>query len=105
MMKTDGMLNNNDIYYFPRQTSNIMFVKGQKYVYIYPISYDLMSKGQIYTFHNFDNNEFYSGALSNIEFIDNFGKIYSISPYICGYFISLKKYRKKKLEQLKKASI
>lgn len=89
-----------NIYYFPTMTKNVMFVKGEKYIYLgkYIISHR-MHKNNIYTVENF-----ICGSLSHITFIDNKGTKYFIQPFDCGYFRSLKEHRKLKLEQIKKAS-
>jgi len=96
------LIEEENIYYFPTMTTNVMFVKGEKYVYLgkYIVSHR-MFKNKIYTVKDFT-----VGSHSNyIIFIDEYGKEYYIHPFDCGYFISLKKHRKIKLDKINKASI
>ena len=86
-------------YYFPTMTKNIMFVREEKYICL-DSHYIKIKKYEILTLHNFKNNDW----RSPIEFKNDAGEIFRISCWDCGSFISLKKYRKIKLEKIKKAS-
>lgn len=83
-------------YYFPTMTKNIMFVRGEKYVctsnYV-----GKMKKGQVYILDDFINGN----PLASLDFKDEFDKIYKVSAFDCGSFISLKKFRLNKLTKLK----
>lgn len=90
-------------YYYPTQTKNIMFIKGEKYVCLCNLCNERMKKGKIYTCEDFTVGSVYN----SIWFIDeksfttdNDG--FHISPFDCGSFVSLQKYRKLKLEKLNK---
>lgn len=97
---TDTIIEHTDkYYYFPTMTKNIMFVRGEKYICLSD-NIGRMIKGKIYIVDDFVNGN----VLLSIDFKDEFGKIYSISPFNCGSFVSLKKQRKDKLKKLKKLS-
>jgi hypothetical protein len=88
-------------YYFPTTTKNILFVRGEKYVYLYKKferRFHLFEYNHVYICHDFENGN----VLGHILFRDEFGSLYAISPFDGGYFISLKQYRKRKLEKLSK---
>ena len=96
----DTIIEHNDkYYYFPTMTKNIMFVRGEKYICLYDRIRGMI-KGKTYIVDDFINGN----VLISIDFKDEFGKIYSISPFECGSFKSLKKQRKDKLNKLKKLS-
>lgn len=85
-------------YYFPSQTKNIKFIRGEKYIfnskYIYETDFKYQETYICYDFINKINDPQY------IYFIDSDDKIYKTSPWDIGSFISLKEYRLKKLKQL-----
>ena len=88
------MIFTDKYYYFPTTTKNIMFVRGEKYMCL---SYaGGMKKGETYIAHDFMNENIFE----NIIFRDSSGCFYNITPFDCGKFISLKKSRKIKLEQI-----
>ena len=85
-------------YYSPTMTKNIMFVRGEKYVYLSKLKLFNMQYHHIYTVHDFVNDN----VLKDILFRDEFGSFYRISSFDVGYFMSLKQYRKRKLEKIMK---
>jgi len=87
----------NNYYYYPIHTENIMFVKGEKYVCLSNLCNKKMKKGKIYTCENFTVSSFNE----SIYFTDGLSS-FAISPFDCGYFVSLKKQRKLKIEKLNK---
>ena len=84
-------------YYYPTQTKNIMFIKGEKYICLSNLCNKEMKKNKVYNCVDFTVGSVYK----SIWFVDEKDKEYSISPFDCGYFVSLKKQRKLKLEKLK----
>ena len=84
-------------YYFPTMTKNIMFIRGEKYVCLCDIN--KMIKNHIYTVKNFTVHSWNEPIL----FVDTSNNKYYIHPFECGYFKSLKQYRKDKLKKLEKS--
>lgn len=83
-------------YYFPTMTKNIMFVRDEKYICMSNLVNKLMIKGNTYIVHDFINGN----ILEYILFRDELGSIYRVSAFDVGNFISVKKYRRNKLERL-----
>lgn len=83
------MGNEEQYYYFPTMTKNIMFVRGEKYVI----------KGKTYILYDFVNNSW----SSPITFIDNYKDMNMLKISACdiGIVISLKEKRKRKIQKLK----
>jgi hypothetical protein len=91
-------------YYFPSQTMNIKFIRGEKYVFTSKDIYhnNKLRKNdfkylEIYICYDFTNK---INDPQPIYFIDSEDKKYKASPWDIGSFISLKEYRLKKLKQL-----
>ena len=83
-------------YYFPTQTKNIMFIKGEQYICLSNICCKLMNKYDEYICESFTVGNVYKPII----FRDSLGSLYRVSPWDCGSFLSISKYRKMKLKRL-----